>query len=87
MYSSDLRTRVIRILLDYDPDVLTRKSAAASTVGILADIMGQLCAVILRENGEATFNDCLLNIIEKIEAAARASAAAPAMPAPPKAMN
>ena len=74
MYPSDLRTRILRTLLTFDPEVLTRKSAAASSIGVLADVIGLLSSVILRENGEGTFRDCLADIVESIDTAARASA-------------
>ncbi len=75
MHSTDLRTRLIRTLLQFDSEILTRKSAAAASVEVLADVTGQLCSLILKENGEAVFKECLENIVEHIEARAR-------MPAP-----
>ena len=82
MYSADLRTRIIRSLLTFHPEVLARKSAAASSVRVLAEIIGLLSSVILRENGEATFKECLAEITEDIERAARASVSAPTPPIP-----
>jgi hypothetical protein len=71
MHSTDLRTRIIRTLLQFDSEVLTRKSAAAASVEVLADVTGQLCSLILKENGEAVFKECLDNIVEHIEERAR----------------
>jgi hypothetical protein len=80
IHHPDLRTRLLRTLLEFDAEALVRKSAAATIVGVLADVTGELCSVILKENGEATFNDCLANIVARIEKAARASASAPPAP-------
>lgn len=71
MYYTDLRTRIIKALLQVDPEVLTRKSAAAASVEVLAGVTGQLCSLILKENGEAVFRECLANIAERIETTAR----------------
>ena len=79
MPCSDFRTTILRTLLEFDPGVFAQKSAAASTVIGLADVIGELCSVILKENGEATFNECLANIVARIEKAARASASNPTM--------
>jgi hypothetical protein len=87
MYYADLRTIILRTLLEYDSNVLAQKSAAASTVGVLADVTGELCSVILKENGEATFNDCLAEIVARIEKAARASASTPTVPTSSDALN
>ena len=87
MYYADLRTRLLRTLLEFNSEVLARKSAAASTVGVRADVTGELCSVILKENGEATFKDCLAIIMARIEKAARASASTPTAPTSSDALN
>ena len=87
MYHADLRTLILRTLLEYDSEVLARKSAAATTVSVLADVIGELCSVILKENGEATFNDCLAEIVARIEKAARASASVPSVSTSSEAVN
>ena len=79
MHHADLRTLILRILLEFDPEVLARKSSAASAVSVLADVTGELCSMILKENGEATFNDCLAEIVARIDKAARASASIPSV--------
>ena len=82
MYRADLRTRIIRSLLAFDPEALARKSSAATSVRVLAEVIGLLSSVILRENGEATFKECLVEITEDIERAARASVSASTPPIP-----
>ena len=77
MVDIGLRTRVLRTLLEFDQEMLTRKSAAAGAIGELADVMGQLCSLILNENGEDIFRECLTNISSRIEKTARDSGAAP----------
>ena len=82
MYRADLRMRIIRSLLTFDSEALARKSSAASSIRVLAEVIGLLSSVILRENGKATFKDCLAEITEDIERAARASVSASTPPIP-----
>ncbi len=73
MHYFDLRTQFLRVLLNADSEVLTRKSAAAASVTVLADVIGQLCSLILRENGEATLKVCIEDIVKRIETGAQRS--------------
>jgi hypothetical protein len=65
---------ILRLLLELEPDLIASKSASASALGALADVAGRLSAIILRENGEETFQDVLKSINDQIDQSAHKTA-------------
>jgi hypothetical protein len=68
------RRFILRLLLELEPDLMASKSAAASVLGALADVAGTISAIILRENGEDTFQDVLKDMIDQIDHSAHQAA-------------
>lgn len=65
---------ILRLLLELEPELMTSKSAAAGVLGALAEVVGGISAIILRENGEDTFQDVLKDMSDQIDHSAHESA-------------
>jgi hypothetical protein len=70
-----LSARVLRLLLQLEPQLLTNKRTAARILVDLADVAGAVSAIILRENGEETFQELLFDIASMMDESAHEVAA------------
>lgn len=62
--------RVLRLLLQMEPQLLNNKGAAARMLVELADVAGAIAALILLENGEETLQELLFDISRMIDESA-----------------
>lgn len=66
--------RILDPLLEAYPDLFQSKASAALALDELAHLMGDVAALILRENGERLFVNCLDDLRAEIERHAREAA-------------
>ncbi len=62
--------RVLDLLMELEPQLLSNKGTAAKVIADLADATGIVAAIVLSENGEETFQEFLSDIRKLIDKSA-----------------